>query len=588
VCDHLSGRVKTSPFPTIHPTHELPTIFCDFFTTKVSKIRAELDENNSHSVQDQSSQAPHIFGSFQPISEDDIKKKLICASKQTTCPIDPIPTSLFLECLDELLPTITHIVNESLTSGVFPRPSKIAIVRTLLKKANLDQNVLKNFRPVSNLSFISKVIEKAVLQQLLSYLNNNSLLCSNQSAYRPSHSTETALLKVTSDLLIALDGGNVSLLTLLDLSAAFDTVDHEILLKTLSSHFGISGTALSWFQSYLSGRTQKVVIGECESTPVNLIHGVPQGSVLGPVLFVMYTKPLLTLIDNKSIPNQSFADDTQLYKYCSPSEIQSAVRSLQDCISAIREWMGCNKLKLNDDKKEALLLRPLRFFHFHDMPHSICVGNTEVEFSTSARDLGYTISDTMSLDTHVTNVCRAAYLAIRQIASIRQFLTADAAKKLVCAYVLSRLDYCNSLLSGCPKYLIDKLQKVQNCSARLVVRARKREHITPILKSLHWLPVQARIEYKLSVLCHNYFSGSAPNYFNDLLSVYTPSRQLRSSADTRTFSIPKVRTKSYGERSFSFCGPKQWNSLPLYLRNIRSTQSFKKTLKTHLFNQYYN
>ena len=590
VCDHLSGRVKSSALPNTHPSHELPNIFSNFFTSKVSQIRVELDAKSSDCLEIDSLINPKLsssLGSFRPMSEDEIRK-IIIKSKPTTCPLDPIPTTLFLECLDQLLPTVTSLVNESLSTGVFPTPCKAAIVRPLLKKQNLDQNILKNFRPVSNLSFLSKVIEKAVLQQLLEYLNAHSLLCSNQSAYRSSHSTETALLKVTSDILLALDSGHVSLLTLLDLSAAFDTVDHEILFKTLNTYFGISGTVLSWVQSYLSNRTQCVRISDCNSDPANVVYGVPQGSVLGPVLFVMYTKPLLMLIDRSMILNQSFADDTQLYKSFYQSEIWSAVTCLQESISGIKQWMTQNKLKLNDDKTEALLLRNPRLFQSSDMPSSIVVGNSQVHFSHSARDLGYTISDTMSVDIHVTNVCRSAYLAIRQIASIRQFLTVDATKKLVSALVLSRLDYCNSLLAGSPKYVIDRLQRVQNSAARLILKSRKRDHITPLLKSLHWLPVQSRINYKLSILCHNFLSGTAPKYFDDLLSVYVPSRQLRSSADLRTLNVSKVRTKSYGERSFSYCAPKQWNSLPAQLRNIQSTSSFKKCLKTHLFNQYYN
>ncbi|WP_419629894.1 RNA-directed DNA polymerase, partial [Thiolapillus sp.] len=165
----------------------------------------------------------------------------------------------------------------------------------LLKKASLDPNNLKNFRPVSNLSFMSKVTEKVVLQQLLAYLTEHKLICPSQSAYRPHHSTETALLKITNDILLALDSGNVSLLTLLDLSAAFDTIDHCILLDRLQHMYGISGTALSWFSSYLTNRTQSVIVNDHISQVSSLSYGVPQGSVLGPILFILYTKPLSDL-----------------------------------------------------------------------------------------------------------------------------------------------------------------------------------------------------------------------------------------------------------------------------------------------------
>ena len=356
----------------------------------------------------------------------------------------------------------------------------------------------------------------------------------------------------------------------------------------MKSHFGISGIALSWFESYMSDRTQSNTMVAVLIRLVLSLACLDQGSVLGPVLFVMYSKPLLSLIEHHTVSNQSFADDTQLYDSSSPSEIHSVVQNVEDCISDVKVWMNQNQLKLNDDKTEALLIQSKSSFRSFDKPNIMHVGNVDVTFSHSARNLGYTISNTMSLDAHITNVCRSAYFAIRQIGSIRRFLTVEATKTLVCAFVLSRLDYCNSLLSNSPKYITDRLQRVQNSAARLIFRAKKRDHVTPLLKSLHWLPIQARIEYKLCVLCHNYFLGVSPSYISDLLSVYKPSRNLRSSADSRVLNIPRVRSKKYGERAFAFCGPEQWNSLPSGIRNIQSTDAFKKALKTHLFCKYHD
>ena len=170
--------------------------------------------------------------------------------------LDPVPTYLVHECLDDLITTITAIINESLVSGIVPPPFKQAIVLPLLKKPNLDRNVLKNYRPVSNLHFLSKILEKVVLQQLSDHLNATDTLEPFQSAYRADHSTETLLLRVTNDLLMACDQGSVSILSLLDLSAAFDTLDHNILLKRLRLSFGISGVVLRWLESYLTERNQ--------------------------------------------------------------------------------------------------------------------------------------------------------------------------------------------------------------------------------------------------------------------------------------------------------------------------------------------
>ena len=202
---------------------------------------------------------------------------------------------------------------------------------------------------------MSKVLEKVVLSQILQHINCNKLLSDFQSAYRPHHSTETALLKVTNDLLSAMDDGKISVLVLLDLSAAFDTTDHEILLHRLHNVFGFGNTVLSWFQSYLENRTQTVVVHGKHSTPGSLRYGVPQGSVLGPILFILYTQPLSNVIQHYPVFHQMYADDTQIYKSCRPSEIVDTINSIEQCISNVKTWMFHNKLQMNDDKTEIIL-----------------------------------------------------------------------------------------------------------------------------------------------------------------------------------------------------------------------------------------
>ena len=179
----------------------------------------------------------------------------------------------------------------------------------------------------------------------------------------------------------------------------------------------------------------------------------------------------------------------------------------------------------------------------------------------------------MSVELHIKNVCRLAYSELRRISTIRHLLSADLLKTFMSAFVLSRLDYCNSLLSGCHKHL-EKLQKVKTSAARLVLKAHKRDHVSPLLRTLHWLPIQERIEYKLATLCHSFFSDTAPVYLSDLLRVYSPSRQLRSSSDSRTLRIPHLKARTFGHRSFSQAAPSVWNSLPHDIRHIQSVTAF--------------
>ena len=454
-----------------------------------------------------------------------------------TCSLDPIPTPLLLEILDCLLPSLTALINSSLSSGLFPQVFKSAVIFPLLKKPSLDPNELKNFRPISNLPFISKIIEKLVLVQISHHLSANNLLNQFQSAYRPGHSTETALLKIANDLLLSLDDGKIYLLASLDLSAAFDTIDHNILLHRLQHDFGLSGTVLDWFSSYLSGRIQSVYVHSHTSVPVSVSCGVPRGSVLGPILFELYTTPLSAVIERHSILHHSYADDSQLQNSATPDRLPMWL-----CIDDIKDWMTDNKLKLNDDKTEVMIISSSRMSTALSIPESFDIGNASVPFSDTVKNLGVTLDCHLSLKTHVLNVVRTANFELRRISSIRRLLTTEATATLVSAFILSRLDYCNSLLSGCPRSLILRLQKVQNNAARLILGISKREHISPHLASLHWLPIDSRVKYKLACICYNWVSTNSPPYLSDLLTVYTAARQLRSNSDNFVLRRPSVRT----------------------------------------------
>ena len=230
-----------------------------------------------------------------------------------------------------------------------------------------------------------------------------------------------------------------------------------------------------------------------------------------------------------------------------------------------------------------ILISPKKFLHSDSIPQSVSLEGCDISLSSAVRNLGVILDQTLSFNQHISSVCRTCYLELRRISSIRHYLSEDATKTLICSFVLSRLDYCNSLLAGCPKHLLSRLQKVQNNAARLIFRTSRSAHVTPLLDSLHWLPVDKRIHYKLSLLCFKVLEDLIPSYISDLLQLYTPSRQLRSSADTRLFRIPSFRTKSKGQRSFSYQAPVNWNQLPLSVRHSDSLVSFKSSLKTHLF-----
>ena len=351
--NELVRKTKTSTLPSNLPKEEQPNSFKNFFHEKIEKLQPLFTE----SIDSSRSPSPTVqqLQNLQPATTDEIRT-LINKSPSKSCPLDPIPTFLLKDFLEELLPAITTIINASLNTASVPISFKKAVVTPLLKKQSLDPDVLGNYRPVSNLSLISKILEKVVAKRLSSHKTSESLYEPFQSAYRAGHSTETAVVRVQNDILEAIDSGKCVFLVLLDLSAAFDTVSHDILLDRLSTDSGISGSALSWISSYLTNRTQSVLVSGKYSDPAHLRYGVPQGSVLGPALFSDYSSPVASLIRSFNIIAHCYADDTQLYVPFTPGVDEEEVRNkLEDCIDALRVWMNKNRLKLNDKKTEFII-----------------------------------------------------------------------------------------------------------------------------------------------------------------------------------------------------------------------------------------
>ena len=238
---------------------------------------------------------------------------------------------------------------------MFPQSFKTSYVTPFLKKPNLDCGDTSSYRPISNLSVISKLLERLILVRITKHLDNNKFLPINQSAYRQYHSTDAAVLKVFSDVLEAADQGKLTLLILLDLSAAFDTVDHDILCRRLQSSFGFDGPALNWLRSYLNGRECQIKIGDTTSSRVLSICGVPQGSVLGPTLFSIYTADLRTrIIASHGLRSHFYADDTQVYGHCDVNNVAELFTMVSACVDDVYQWMKSSRLQLNSNKSEVI------------------------------------------------------------------------------------------------------------------------------------------------------------------------------------------------------------------------------------------
>ena len=452
------------------------------------------------------------------------------------------------------------------------------------------KNVLKNYRPVSNITFLGKLIEKIACARLTEHMDHHNFADSHQSAYRAAHSTESALIKVKNDIMLSIDGKKAVLLVLLDLSAAFDAIDHKILVSRLSKRIGVSGTALDWFQSYLEDWTSRVEIAGNLSKPITANFGLPQGSVVGPIGYSIYTVPVGDIARHHGVNYHVYADDTQLHVSFDPSdllELENALRHtvLQNCTKDIKIWMNVNKLKLNESKTEFFVAASL-YYEKHLPEITLTIGNSHIKPSQTVRNLGAYIDSNMTMASHITNVSRTITFHLRNISRIRRYIDKDTCHHAVRSLILSHIDYCNGLLPSLTKSYTFCLQCLQNWAARLVFTVNRQQDPKPLLKSLHWLPVKQRISFKLLLYVFKSLNGMAPVYLSNCFKLHIPKRNLSSSKDRLRLDYPRTRVQA-GDKSFTVCASKLWNNIPVHIMQSVSVNAFKKALKTYLFPNWF-
>ena len=551
--------------------------FNKFFTEKTDEIRSSFPLSISNHTPGKGKFKGTVLSDLRPTTVFEIELILKEISMKTSA-IDPLPKELLSKNLKLLLPTICDIVNLSLTTGSM-EGSKLAHLTPLIKGLSLDKDCLKNYRPISNLTFIGKLIERVVLRRLNEHLKSNDLNITPQSGYKKHHSTETLLVTIVNDLLVASHKNTATVVMLLDLSAAFDTVDHSKLLFILENEIGIQGTALKWFRSFITGRCQKVKIGQFESEEIIIRFGVPQGSVLGPILFNIYIRSIYSTVTSKSFNIHGFADDHQIYKSFNPEdEYQVLCHDLPKCFQEIEKWMSEHFLLLNPGKTEIIVFGPKKVLTDLEINGVFLTQSVCIRLITEAKNLGFTLDSSLRLDPQIKKLKASVCHKLRNISKMKQFLSEKQLQIITQALVISSLDYCNAIYIGANKGLIKQLQSLQNRACRIIKGLKKREVVDQHLFDLHWLKIQERIEFKVLLLTFKCIHGLAPQYLSNLVEY--------SQTSCRN---PQLATPSCSpSKAFSSAAPKLWNNLPSDIKQTVNIEVFKSKLKAHLFRKCYD
>ena len=470
---------------------------------------------------------------------------------------------------------ISRLVNNSFKAAAFPKAWKLAEVISVPKEGNSEEPA--NNRLISLLPILSKVSERLAHKQFVEFLTTDDILSTYQSGNRKMHSTETALVNVTDNILKAIDEKSASILVLLDMSKAFDSLNHNLLLGKLRK-LGLKASVISWFSSYLSSRYQRVRYEDSVSELLPVTNGVPQGSILGPMLFTIYINDLISVITHSQ--PAAYVDDSQLHFKFSVSDSSSAMAAVNQDLRDISKWCAKNSLLINPEKTKLVVVGSAQLIK--RLPHIFLslLGKTISPVSV-AKDLGVYIDQYLTYDVHVTKTVSSCMNQLVQIGRIKHLLDRKTLLLLINSFVFSKLFYCSSVWGNTSKRNLHKLQLVQNFAARVVLGLKKFDRIPQARRSLKWLDVTEKVLFNDLALVFKCINGLAPDY----LGKYFIKRSALHNKNTRgcnNFVVPRCRL-SMGQRAFYFRGLKEWKGLPDNIRNTKDIDSFKRRLFNKIF-----
>ena len=536
---------------------QIPTSNCNFYTY-VKKATSE-------------------FAAFQPTDVNNVYQLLSGLSGNKATGIDKISCKILKIAAPAIADSLTYIFNQAITLSSFPYEWKMARVIPLYKNGH--RNLPGNYRPISVLPTISKIMERILYNQLYVYLTEFGLLSSAQFGFRKSHSTATALLDCTNEWYMNIDKKIFNLVVFIDLKKAFDTVNHDILLKKLEL-YGIKGQALNLLKSYLSNRHQMCQIGNFVSSEHLIKCGVPQGSILGPLLFLLYINDLPECL--KSTRPRLFADDTNLT--ASGPSITDIENAANSDLQNLRNWLTANKLSLNVTKTEFMLIgSPQMIKSTSCSQPNILIENKQIQQVNQSKSLGITIDQHLSWKPNTENICKKITSGISALRRVKPFIAEkETLISIYNAIVRPYFDYCSEVWDVFGEVQCKRLQKLQNRAARIISNMSNKVDHSIALRALGWEPLHIIRKKAKARMMYKTLNKLSPESLSSLFTYKNEITNYKLRNVSSSLCLPKPRTNSM-KKSFMYYGAKLWNSIPNEIRESKSLSCFQKKIAGHNF-----